>query len=163
MEIMHVEVKGAVMVTSPEVKRAQEAGEAALRKLIGDEAANALVANRTARDGAKAHVTLAGPGDVRAAIAARAVGAGSKIAAEREFRTLAEGLTLEDDFEVVGLGRSESGDKVAFYVVLRWTAGAQARVALGLDPEGQDFHVTVGFGPTGDVHGVRKNVAQVAL
>jgi hypothetical protein len=161
MEIMHVEMKGAVMVTSPEVKRTQEAGEAALRKLIGDEEANALIANRTARDGAKAHVTLAGPGEVRAAIASRAVAAGSKGAAEREFRALAEGLAIEvGDFEACGLGRAVEGDKIAYYVVLfHWTEGRGARVALGLDAKGQDFHVTVGFGPTGDVHGVRKNVA----
>lgn len=73
------------------------------------------------------------------------------------------GCTMRDDWLAHGLGkasapRSESdqaASDTAWFVVLDWPSGAEARAALGLDRH--DFHITVGF-HANDVHGVAKDL-----
>lgn len=155
--MMHVEVKGAVMATSPKVKSEQGDAEDALRRALGDERADALIANRVKRDGDKAHITLVGPPDAKKAIADIAARDGiSKGEAEKKLKELAA-KGVPDDFRVKGVGHAESGGKTAYFAVVSWPGGRDFRELLGLDPDGQDFHITVGFGDGGDVHGVPKN------
>lgn len=154
---MTVEVKGAIMATSPSVKSAQAQGESDLSNILGAEVAEQLIANRKNRDGDKAHITIAGPPDAKKAIATLAAEKGvSKGDAEKQIKQLAmSGAT--GDFEVKGIGKVEAGSKIAYFLVLDWPGGSEFREKIGLDPDGQDFHITLGFGPDGDVHGVRKN------
>lgn len=154
---MHVEVKGAVMATSPKVHSAQEEAEKDLKTRLGEAEAQSLIDNRVKRDGDKAHITLLGPPDAKKAIALMAERDGiSKGEAEKKLKELAkEGVA--ENFTAKGLGKAESGGKTAYFVVVSWPGGEAFRESLGLDPDGQDFHITVGFGDNGDVHGVPKN------
>ena len=144
MSNLVVEVKGAIMASSHRVLTLQAEGERWLAELVGPEEANALIANRVKRDGARAHITLAGPKDAKGA--------------NKDILMDLAAAGVRDDIVVKGLGRAQSGDKIAYFVVVSWPAGREFRLAVGLEPDGQDFHVTIGFGPDGDVHGVRKNV-----
>ncbi len=61
-----------------------------------------------------------------------------------------------DDWEDLGLGRvaaSAEGNE-AFFRVISWPSGDEARAAVGLP--GKDFHITVGF-KTNDIHHKAKN------
>jgi hypothetical protein len=152
--MMHVEVKGAIMATDARVKAEQGNAEKALIEALGEEEATKLIANRTKRDGDKAHITLAGPQDGKKAVDHVATERGvSKGEAQRVIPT----LPLEGNWRAKGIGRAESGGKIAYFVVVDWPGGREFRESLGLDPSGQDFHITVGFGDSGDVHGVPKN------
>lgn len=153
---MDIEIKGAVTATSPKVSAAQRNGEQALRGHLGVEEANALIANRVQRDGDKAHITLARPPEMKLAIAAMALLEGiSKSEAERRTKTMAV-QGLGDTWRVKGLGRAKSSGSVAYFLVLDFPDGKDFRRALGLDPDGMDFHLTVGFGDGGDVFDVPK-------
>ena len=154
---MTVEVKGAIMATSPKLKSEQAKGERELSEILGENEAEALFENRRKRDGDKAHITLAGPPDAKKAVDNLADRDGiSKGEAERRIKTLAaEGVP--DSFRVKGVGKAESGGKVAYFLVVDWPEGRAWRESVGLDPDGQDFHITLGFGPEGDVHSVPKN------
>ncbi len=145
------------MATSPKVKGEQAKGERELVSVLGEAEAEALFENRRKRDGDKAHITLAGPPDAKKAVANLADRDGiSKGEAERRIKALAaEGVP--DTFRVKGVGKAESGGKVAYFLVVDWPDGRAWRESVGLDPDGQDFHITLGFGPEGDVHGVPKN------
>lgn len=154
---MHVEVKGAVKATSPKVHSAQEEAESDLKTRLGEAEAQSLIDNRVKRDGDKAHITLLGPQDSKKAIALMVERDGiSKGEAEKKLKELAKEGVVEN-FTVKGLGKAESGGKTAYFVVVDWPGGEAFRESLGLDPKGQDFHITVGFGVDGDVHGVPKN------
>lgn len=151
---MHIEVKGAIMATDARVKSEQGKAEKVLIEALGEEEATRLIANRTKRDGDKAHITLAGPQDGKKAVEHVATERGvSKGEAQRVIPT----LPLDDGWRAKGIGRAESGGKTAYFVVVDWPGGREFRESLGLDPGGQDFHITVGFGDSGDVHGVPKN------
>lgn len=157
MSEMELEVKGAVMATSPAVHSEQKRGETVLREALGDEA-ESLIANRKKRDGSKAHITLINPPDARKAIALLAEKDGSsKSAAEKKFKELAK-ENVAGDFKVLGVGKVERGSDVAYYAALDWPAGRAFRESLGIDPDGQDFHITLGFGDSGDVTGVSKKL-----
>jgi hypothetical protein len=154
---MFVEVKGAVMATSPRVLAEQRDGEKEIRRVLGDEAAELLFENRRKRDGTKAHITILSPQDAKKAIASLAARDGiSKGEAERRLKALAA-AGVPDNFRVRGIGKAESGSKIAYFLVVDWPGGREFRESVGLDPDGQHFHVTLGFGPEGDVHGVPKN------
>jgi len=156
MNTTHIEMKGAIMFSSPAIHAAQEEGEKALIELVGQEAADEMIAARKQRDGDKAHITIAGPQDAKKAVADRAAKDGvSKGAAEKAVKEDLASVKA-GDFIVKGLGKAESGEKEAYFVVIDWPAGSEIREKLGLDPNGQDFHITVGF-KGGDVHGVPKN------
>jgi hypothetical protein len=151
---MKIEVKGAIMATDARVKSEQDKAEKALIEALGEEEATKLIANRTKRDGDKAHITLAGPQDGKKAIEHIATERGvSKGEAQKVIPT----LPLDAGWKAKGIGRAESGGKIAYFVVVDWPGGKDFRESLGLDPSGQDFHITVGFGDNGDVHGVPKN------
>jgi hypothetical protein len=162
---MTVEVKGATMATSEAVKSEQRKGEDILRKVLGDEKANALIENRKKRDGDGAHITLLSPADTKKAIAGMAEKESiSKGEAERRVKALAaEGVP--ENFTVKGVGKAEKDGKEAYYLGVEWPAGDEFRKSLGLptgDEAGaQDFHITLGFGDGGDVHGVRKTDTSV--
>jgi hypothetical protein len=152
--MMHIEVKGAIMATDARVKSEQGKAEKALIEALGEEDALKLIANRTKRDGDKAHITLAGPQDGKKAVELVATERGvSKGEAQKIIPT----LPLDEGWRAKGIGRAESGGKIAYFVVVDWPGGREFRESLGLDPSGQDFHITVGFGDSGDVHGVPKN------
>ena len=151
---MKIEVKGAIMATDARVKSEQDKAEKALIEALGEEEAQKLIANRTKRDGDKAHITLAGPQDGKKAVEHIATERGvSKGEAQKVIPT----LPLDAGWKAKGIGRAESGGKIAYFVVVDWPGGKDFRESLGLDPGGQDFHITVGFGDNGDVHGVPKN------
>lgn len=154
---MTVEVKEVVMATSSRVKAEQAKGERELAEILDEAEAEALFENRRKRDGDKAHITLANPSDAKKAVSNLAARDGiSKGEAERRIKALAaEGVP--DTFRVKGVGKAESGGKVAYFLVVDWPEGRAWRESIGLDPDGQDFHITLGFGPEGDVHGVPKN------
>jgi hypothetical protein len=152
----HIEMKGAIMFSSPAVRAAQEMGEEILVRLVGQEKADEMIKARKARDGEKARVTIAGPKDAKEAVAQRAARDGlSKGAAEK---ALKEDLAAMHggSFTAKGLGHAEGGGNEAYFVVIEWAGGREIRENLGLDRDGQDFHITVGF-KGGDVHGVRKD------
>lgn len=162
---MTIEVKGAAMATSEAVKSEQGKGEKILRDTLGEEKANALIENRKKRDGDKAHITLLSPADTKKAISTLAEKEGiSKGEAEKRVKALAA-QGVPEDFEVKGVGKAEKDGKEAYYAVVDWPAGNEFRKSLGLpsgDEEGaQDFHITLGFGEGGDVHGVRKRDTSV--
>lgn len=144
------------MFSSAAVHAAQEKGEKILIDLVGQEAADEMIAARKQRDGDKAHITIAGPKDAKKAIEIRAQKDGSsKGAAEKAVKE--DPTSMQGgNFTVKGLGKAEGGGNEAYFVVLDWTSGAEIREKLGLDRDGQDFHITVGF-KGGDVHGVRKD------
>ena len=152
----HFEMKGAIMFSSSAVQSAQKKGEEILANLVGQEAADEMIAARKQRDGNKAHITVAGPKDAKDAVAERAKKDGSsKGAAEKALKEELASMR-GGSFTVKGLGHAESGGKEAYFVVIDWSEGEKIREQLGLDPRGQDFHITVGF-KGGDVHGVPKN------
>lgn len=162
---MTIEMRGAVMATSPAVKAAQVKGEGILRKKLGDEKADALIENRKKRDGDKAHITLMSPADTKQAIATMAASEGiPKGEAERRIKeVLSKGLP--DSYDLKGVGKAESGGKEAYYVAIDWPAADAFRAEFGL-PTGsqtgaQHFHITLGFGDGGDVHGVAKKDTSV--
>lgn len=135
--------RGALMLTSPRVREVQKLAEARLREWLGASVADALIANRVKRDGeGHAHITVSGPKERK----------GRRPLTEADLSGLG-------DFGAVAIGRVEVGDKEAYFVVVDWPAASALRASLGLDPDAQDFHITVGFGPGGDVHGVRKDAA----
>lgn len=152
----HIEMKGAIMFSAPAVRAAQEKGEEILARLVGQEKADEMVKARKARDGEKAHVTIAGPKDAKEAVAQKAAKDGlSKGAAEKAIKEDLAGMR-GGSFTVKGLGHAEGGGNEAYFVVIDWPGGREIREKLGLSPDGQDFHITVGF-TGGDVHGVRKD------
>lgn len=152
----HFEMKGAIMWSSSAVQTAQKKGEEILAGLVGEEAAADMIAARKQRDGEKAHITVAGPKDAKDAVAKKATKDGiSKGAAEKAIKEELSSLN-GGNFSVKGLGRAEAGENEAYFVVVDWPKGREIRESMGLDPDGQDFHITVGF-KGADVHGVRKN------
>lgn len=145
------------MATSPRVKAEQAEGERELAGILGEAEAEELFANRRKRDGDKAHITLANPADAKKAVANLSAQKGvSKGEAERQLKELAL-AGAPDNFRVKGIGKAESSGKLAYFLVVDWPGGREFREAIGLDAGGQDFHITLGFGPEGDVHGVRKD------
>eukprot|EP00760_Papus_ankaliazontas_P035034 PhM_4_TR7591/c0_g1_i1/m.83151 len=54
----------------------------------------------------------------------------------------------------LGLGRATGPAKVCYFGVIAWPHGNNLRLHFGMEPK--DFHVTVGFGQSGDVHNVPK-------
>jgi hypothetical protein len=151
---MHIEVKGAIMATDARVKAEQEKAERVLVTALGEERAQKLIANRVRRDGDKAHVTLAGPQDGKKAVD---YVASTRGVSKSDAQKIIAMLPLDGGWRPKGVGSAASGTKVAYFVVVDWPGGRDFRASLGLSPEGQDFHITVGFGDDGDVHGVPKN------
>jgi len=153
---MSFEMKGAIMYSSQEVHDAQKLGEEILVRIIGNDSAQELIAARKTRDGDKAHITLVGPKEAKEFIAARALKDNiSKSLAEKSIKEELSQVNVES-FTVKGLGHVTLEDKEAYFVVIDWPSGLSLREKFGLNPQGQDFHITVGF-KNGDVHGVRKD------
>lgn len=142
------------MATDARVKSEQSEAEKSLVKSLGEDEAKTIIANRVKRDGDKAHITLANPQDGKKAVEYLAQQRG---VSKSEAQKLIASLPLDGGWTAKGVGRAESGGKVAYFVVVDWPGGRAFRESLGLDPHGQDFHITVGFGDNGDVHGVPKN------
>lgn len=160
----HFEFTGAIMVSAPIIESIQREGEKAMRELIGDEA-DEYIRARQQRDGSKAHMTVVGPPEARKVLdfladeALKADPSLSKGKAKDAAKTKLKELMASWDLGSLrskGLGRVEAGGKEAYFMVVDWPKGRDLRKDLGIDPDGQDFHVTVGF-KGGDVHGVRKN------
>ena len=154
---MKIEAQGAVTATSPRVKAVQAQAEKDLLDLLGVDF-QAMIDARRMRDGDKAHITIARPQDMKKAVILRSGAEGiSKSEATRRLEAELPTKTLPDSFQVKGYGAAKNAGKVAFFVVLDWRDAESFRESLGLDPQGQDFHITVGFGPGGDVFDVPKN------
>ncbi len=161
----HFEVAGAITVSSPAIHAIQKEGERDLAALVGEDEAANLIADRRQRDGDKAHVTIVSPPEARKVLdnlAAEALAADptlskgkAKDAAKARLKELTASWKV-GSMQSKGLGRAEAGSNEAYFVVLSWPEGRKIRESLGLDGDGQDFHVTVGF-KGADVHGVRKN------
>ena len=153
---MHVEINSTVGVASPRMLKVQRPAEKVLRRALGPEEADHLIANRLKRDGQEAHITLLTPQDTGHALKdTMDMEDVTKQVAVKRISEMAE--ALPDSWKALGVGRAVNGDKVAYFVVVSWHKAQEFRATLGLDPTGQDFHITVGFGDTGDVHGVPKN------
>lgn len=158
------EFAGAITVSSSAIEAIQREGEKDLTALIGDEA-EAYIDARRKRDGSKAHVTVVGPPEARQVLeqfAKEAIEADptiskgkAKDAAKARIKEMLADWRV-DSIRSRGLGKAEAGSNEAYFMVLDWPEGRKLREALGLDGDGQDFHVTVGF-KGADVHGVRKN------
>lgn len=133
-----------------ELLELQRRGEAVLRKYLPEEA-EALIAARVARDGeGHAHVTLVNPRELNAM---KKVGTAPDVTAWEIPAPVAKGVGVAVD--------PKDGHK-AYFVVLAWPEGHTTRERLGLDRDGQHFHLTIGFDGK-DVHGVAKNVVQWEL
>lgn len=141
-------VTRVIEVTSPRVEAISDTYTAKLRAMRED--ADDLIRSREARDGRHAHVTLCSPDELNAI--RLEVGRGS-IPEGIEGRLAS--IPMADDWRVLGIGHAERGGHEAYFVVLDWPGGREARRALGLDPHGKDFHITLGFDGA-DVHGVPK-------
>ena len=48
----------------------------------------------------------------------------------------------------------KGADSIAFFKVIDWNEAQELRTKYGLQPK--DFHITLGIGDNGDVHGVDK-------
>lgn len=161
----HFEFAGAITVSSSAIQSIQKDGERDLIALVGEDEAAAMIAARRQRDGDKAHVTIVSPPEARKVmdnLAGEALAADptlskgkAKDAAKARLKEMAADWKV-GSIQSKGLGRVEAGSNEAYFVVLSWGEGRKIRESLGLDGDGQDFHVTVGF-KGADVHGVRKN------
>lgn len=117
-----------------------------------------LKQNRINRDGTENfHVTVIGPPEVRKIIddlvvsgEAPSKGKAKKLAKQK---ILDAAESLMSDWIDLGLGKA-AGHEVYFRVI-NWPSAQQLRNEFGL-PE-KDFHITIGFGPEGDIHGVPKD------
>lgn len=160
----HFEFTGAIMVSSPKIESIQQDGANDLIALLGDDA-HELIEARRKRDGSKAHVTVVSPPEARQVMdefAKEAIEADptlskgkAKDAAKARIKEMMADWKV-GNIRSRGLGKAEAGSNEAYFVVLDWPEGRKLRESLGLDGDGQDFHVTVGF-KGADVHGVRKN------
>lgn len=145
-----------LMVASPRMRVVLRDAEDTLRRVLGEDVAENIFANRIKRDGDSAHVTLLNPVDGRKAVEGFVKNEGiTKDVAMQRITEMAE--KLRDTWKARGIGKVTSGSKIAYFMVMDWQDAKQFRDAVGVDPDGQDFHMTIGFGPEGDVHGVRKN------
>merc|ERR1719399_2068186 len=115
---------------------------------------------RRERDGAHAHLTLLSKHDTRAAASALARENGDSAPSADASAVLAfahrfvAGATIRGQTILpICLGRAST----SHFVVVLWPRGAALRARLGLAPS--DFHVSLGFGAAGDVHGVAKGLS----
>ena len=155
---VEVAVKGNVGASSSKITQAGKQGTAELMELLPEQA-EAMIAAKQLRDGAgKFHTTIISPPEVREVISFIAADRGvSKGQAEKAFKQeVSESSFSDSDLKVLGLGSAEKGGNIAYFVVLDWPSARDLREKYGLDPKGQDFHITVGFDGA-DVHGVRKD------
>jgi hypothetical protein len=157
---LHVISRGAVMVSSPRIKQIQTRGESLLYSILSRDHADRVIDNRIRRDGDHAHVTLLSPADAKSVIAFLAANTGaSKKQATQDLHDFVQ-QRVNDDMRPRGVGTVLMDTKEAFFVSLEWPSGQAIRKELGLpvhDEDGaQHFHITLGFGDEGDVHGVPK-------
>ena len=124
--------------------------------------------NRITRDGGDSfHITIITPPEVRGIIKdlkekEELSGGQAKKAAKEKLMNDAAGLELSyaigDTKSVEGPGDGSVGEKgsdsIAFFKTVEWPAAQALREKYGL-PE-KDFHITLGIGDNGDVHGVDK-------
>jgi len=161
-------LKGTVTVTSADLSNAQQQGEVTLNQ-IDPLDAERLINNRINRDGPTSHMTLIGPKELRDLVASKfksmteeeKQGQLRKIVEkniEQQILSTINSMFLAD-WKVEGLGKAEKEDNVAYFMVVSWKTGNLIREQLGLPP--RDFHVTVGFGDAGDIHGVNKGVTSL--
>ena len=145
-----------LMVASPRMMAVLRDAEDTLRRVLGNDVAENIFANRIKRDGDSAHVTLLNPIDGKKAVGnfVKIEGITKDVAMQR-ITEMAE--RLRDTWKERGIGKAMSGSRIAYFVVMDWPDAKLFREAVGVDPDSQDFHMTIGFGPDGDVHGVRKN------
>jgi|APSaa5957512622_1039677.scaffolds.fasta_scaffold85776_1 hypothetical protein len=151
--------RGAVKTPGddPRVKAEQESAEKKLREMIGDEKADAMIANRKKRDGDASHMTLVTPKESKDIIKKLRDEEGlSRKQAEKKLKSLLEDNPPPSDWKVKGVGKAEKDGNEAYYAAVDWEGGRKLRESLGLDPDANDFHITLGFGDGGDVHGASK-------
>lgn len=140
-----------------EILELQRRGEELLRQ-IEPENAEKMIAARVARDGeGKAHVTVVGPRELSALNKSGRTPDITGWAAEPP-KALGLGWASEDPASKAPL----DGVRKAYFIPLKWDAGRRLREELGLSPDGQDFHLTIGF-VGGDVHGVCKTHAKWSM
>jgi hypothetical protein len=144
----------AVMVGSRRIESVRDAFEGNLRNALGDTLVDELRANMVKRDGPRAHITLLNKDEGAQVVVnmERMEGIGTE---EAIASIVSMARVIPDNWKARGIGRVTSGSKVAYFVVLDWPFGQRFRKALGLGAK--DFHITLGFGPGGDVHDVLKN------
>ncbi|CAB4196626.1 hypothetical protein UFOVP1290_146 [uncultured Caudovirales phage] len=160
---MDLAMKGALVLLDESIKAIQGAGETALRAI--EPNAEVMIANRIARDGNDAHVTLIQPPAVKAMVEAIAAKDGcSKNAARTTLLAQASvdlvpfvvnGVPIFEPSVLVpgNLSKVEKDGAVSYYVPVEWARGQAIRKLMGLPPFG--FHVTVGFNPK-DINDVAK-------
>jgi hypothetical protein len=154
---MDVEVRASgsgiiAMIGSPRMGVAQKNAENTLHYVLGGEEAEQLIANRILRDGDDAHITVLNPMDGKRAV--DDMSSLEDISEKESIQRIEEmARVIPDNWRAKGIGRVDKGDNSAFYVAVTWPAAEAFCEALGLDPHEQPFHITVGFGDDGDVHG----------
>jgi len=105
------------------------------------------VANQMKRDRGTHHMTLITKNELR-----------NLSVPEDEILARFEAATVEGKPPVsLGLGQTSH----AYYVVMHWPVGNTVRIFYGLPPK--DFHITLGFGDSGDVHDVPKGPATLCV
>ena len=161
--------KGAMEVVSNKLNEIQKEGEIALKEKLNDETAyNLLIANRVARDGEEAHMTVINSKELSTIV--------KEIKERNKEENKYNGTTKEiesaikkdilhkakqnfdSNLENKGLGKASKDNSEAYFMVISWDAGNNIRKEFGLDPK--DFHITVGFNPS-DVHGMSKGISSL--
>ena len=125
--------------------------------------------NRITRDGEDSfHITIITPPEVRGKIIkdlkekeGLSGGQAKKAAKEKlmaDAANLPSTYKIGDTKSVEGPGDGSVGEKgsdsIAFFKTVEWQAAQDLREKYGLQPK--DFHITLGIGDNGDVHGVDK-------
>jgi hypothetical protein len=125
--------------------------------------------NRITRDGGDSfHITIITPPEVRAIIKdlkekEKLSGGQAKKAVKGKLMADAADLQLDlyeigDTKSVEGPGDGAVGikgdDSIAFFKTMDWNKAQELRRKYDLEPK--DFHITLGIGDNGDVHGVDK-------
>jgi hypothetical protein len=124
--------------------------------------------NRITRDsGDSFHITIITPPEVRAIIKdlkeKEGLSGGQAKKAAKE-KLMADAANLPSTYKIGGTKSVEGpgdgavgtkgADSIAFFKVIDWNEAQELRTKYGLQPK--DFHITLGIGDNGDVHGVDK-------
>ena len=124
--------------------------------------------NRITRDGGDSfHITIITPPEVRAIIKdlkeKEGLSGGQAKKAAKE-KLMADAANLSPTYKIGDTKSSEGpgdgavgikgADSIAFFKVIDWNEAQELRTKYGLQPK--DFHITLGIGDNGDVHGVDK-------
>lgn len=166
-----VEAKGVARIKHPDIDKFAEKSFKQLKSLIGERHAEQLKEKKDERDEGW-HMTVVRPKEMkqlveRDAEKLREANPDLSKTKSREQAQAAIQKRIEEamgdlDWKPVGIGRAiqkgpdgRTWDNYSYHVVMDWPGGKKLREELGLDPEGIDFHITLGYRKE-DIHDVDK-------